>query len=271
MKKPQILFVCILVCLLIPAVAADVLTAKISVGPATTESPPEEASVYIQETKAAVAGQNWTAALLFSTRGVAWYPDNADLLCLQGYTYRKLGQYEKSVDVVSKGIRLDPKPVRYANRGYGYLALRNYPAALADAETGILANATYPATYGVKALALQGMGRNTGALTAIDQALALDPKNAHYWHVKGVLLTASGDCTGAREALEMSIELDPGYNLPYPGFTSPRENLATLKTTCIPSQEPAPASMPLAKSSDGGVAVVSCLFALLAVGTGKQS
>ena len=65
---------------------------------------------------------------------------------------------------VSQGILLDPKPVRYANRGYGYLALGNNTAALADAETGISLNAHYTTTYGVKALALQGMGRNPEAL-----------------------------------------------------------------------------------------------------------
>ena len=40
--------------------------------------------------------------------------------------HRKMGQYAQSIDAVSKGILLDPKPVRYANRGYGYLALGNY-------------------------------------------------------------------------------------------------------------------------------------------------
>ena len=37
-------------------------------------------------------------------------PDNADLLCIQGYSDRKMGQDAKSVDIVSKGILLDPKP-----------------------------------------------------------------------------------------------------------------------------------------------------------------
>ena len=86
-----------------------------------------------------------------------------------------MGQYEKSVEVVSKAIPLDPKPVRYANRGYGYLALGDYTAALTDAETGISLNANYTTTYGVKALALKGMGRNAEALAAIDTALTLEP------------------------------------------------------------------------------------------------
>ncbi|MDO9324918.1 MAG: hypothetical protein Q7T80_08175 [Methanoregula sp.] len=141
----------------------------------------------------------------------------------------------------------------------------------ADAETGISLNANYTTTYGVKALALGGMGRHSEALVAIDRALALEPENAHYWHVKGVLLTASGNCTGARDTLEKSLELDPDYVLPYPGFTGARENLVTLNATCIPAATQAPANLPPTKSSLGGIAVVSCMVALLVVGIRKQS
>ncbi|MEI7858070.1 MAG: tetratricopeptide repeat protein [Methanomicrobiales archaeon] len=271
MKIPLLLILCLLFCLIIPAGAINSLTATLSGGPGSPETPPQNASVYISEAKSVVAERNWTNALLVTTRGIAWYPENSDRICLQGYTYRKMGQYGKSVEVVSKAINLDPKPVRYANRGYGYLALRNNSAALADADTGISLNANYATNYGVKALALGGMGRNSEALTAIDQALGLEPENAHYWHVKGVLLTASGNCTGARDTLGKSLELDPDYVLPYPGFTGARENLENLNTTCIPAAMQPPANLPPTKSSPGGIAVVSCMVALLVVGIRKQS
>lgn len=268
--KNTILLLCILFCLIIPAASGDVITAKFSAGTGgSLEAPPQNASFYISEAKAAVAERNWTSALLITTRGITWYPDNADMLCLQGYSYRKMGQYEKSVEIVSKGILLDPKPVRYANRGYGYLALGNYPAALADAETGISLNANHTTSYGVKALALKGMNRNTDALAAIDTALALEPENAHYWHVKGNLLAVNGNCSGARETLEKSLALDPVYNLPYPGFTSAPDDLAALNTRCIPAATQARASPLPTKSSLGGIAVVGCMFAIFVVGTRK--
>ena len=267
--KKTLPLLCILFCLIVPAVTGDVISATLSTGTGSLETPPQNASVYINEAKAAVAERNWTNALLLTTRGVTWYPDNADLLCIQGYSYRKMGQYEKSVELVSKAIPLDPKPVRYANRGYGYLALGNNPAALADAETGISLNANYTTTYGVKALALKGMGRNVEALAAIDKALDLEPENAHYWHVKGNILVANGNCTGARESLETSLVLDPDYTLPYPGFTGARDNLVTLNSTCIPAATPAHASSSPTKSSSGGIAVVGCMVALLVVGTRK--
>ncbi|MFA4825156.1 MAG: tetratricopeptide repeat protein [Methanoregula sp.] len=268
--KKTLCLLCLLLCLIIPAEAGNSLTATLSTGTGTPEVPPQDAAAYISDAKVAVAERNWTSALLLTTRGVTWYPDNADLLCLQGYAYRKMGQYAKSVEVVSKGIQLDPKPVRYANRGYGYLALGNYSAALVDAETGISLNANYPTTYGVKALALQGMGRNPEGLTAIDRALLLDPENAHYWHVKGALLTASGNCTGAREDLEKSLGFDPDYTLPYPAFSSARESLASMSTTCMPATATQATKLPSpTKSSLGAIAVLGIVGALFVVGMRK--
>ncbi|PKL58951.1 MAG: hypothetical protein CVV34_00385 [Methanomicrobiales archaeon HGW-Methanomicrobiales-5] len=270
MKKAILIILCILFCLTVPVGAVNSLTATLSVGTGTPEMPPQNASVYISEAKAAVADRNWTSALLITTRGTTWYPDDADLLCLQGYSLRKMGQYEKSIDVVSKAILLDPQPVRYANRGYGYLALGNYSAALTDAETGISLNANYTTTYGVKALALDGMGKNPEALVAIDQALALDPENAHYWHVKGTILAASGNCADAKEVLERSLALDPDYALPYPGFISARENLVTLTSTCTPAAVPATAVPSPTKSPAGaGIAVGGLIGALFIAGMRK--
>jgi tetratricopeptide (TPR) repeat protein len=259
MKIFLVLVLCALICLPVQARIAEPLASGISAVNASLDNPPDNVSVYIVESQAAAAERNWTRVLFLTTRGLTWYPDDAELSCLQGYSYRKMGQYAKSVDLVSKGIHLDPKPVRYANRGYGYLALGNYPAALVDAETGIALNASYTTSYGVKALALQGMGRNAEALAAINTALVLDPESAHFWHVKGRLLTAGGNCTGARESLERSLALDPGYDLPYPGFTGARENLAALDALCGPAP-PVPAAT---RSSAGGIAVAGVTVAIL--------
>jgi tetratricopeptide (TPR) repeat protein len=255
----------LLITLLVPGSAGAQSTATISSAPADTSgNPPQEASAFISEAKAAVAGENWSTALLITTRGTAWYPENADLLCLHGYIYRKIGQYQKSVDTVSLAIPLDPRPVRYANRGYGYLALGNYSAALSDADGGIALNESYPTNYGVMALALQGLGKNAEALAAIDKAIALEPGNAHYWHVKGRILAARGDCTGASAALEQSLALDAGYVLPWPGFGSARENLDALNTSCTTHTPVATAKSPL-----GWIAIAGLTGAVIAVGMRK--
>jgi tetratricopeptide (TPR) repeat protein len=253
-------------CLLIAAAAAAPAAAGVSSAAADTSgTPPQDAAAFIAEAKGAVAESNWTLALTVTTRGLAWYPDDPDLLCLQGYTYRKMGQYQKSVEIISKAIPLDKKAVRYANRGYGYLALGNYSAALDDAETGISLDANYTANYAVKALALSGLGQNTGALAAIDTAIAQTPESAHYWHVKGIVLAAKGDCAGAAAALGKSAELDANYVLPYPGFGTAEEKRAAMKTSC----SPAPAPTTTAKSPLGWIAVAGAAGAVIALGSRK--
>ncbi|HII97871.1 MAG TPA: tetratricopeptide repeat protein [Methanoregula sp.] len=259
----MLLLLLLLLCL--PAAGAAPEAGLLSAAGDTQGPPPREATAYISDAEAAVAIRNWPDVLTITTRGLAWYPDNADLLCMQGYSYRKMGHYQKSVDAISKGILADPKPVRYANRGYGYLALKNYSAALADAESGIAADSGYTTNHGVKALALQGMGRNTEALAAIDTALLQSPDSAHYWHVKGRILAAGGDCPGAAVAFEKSQTLDPDYSLPYPGFGSARENLDALDTTCRPATGlPSPT-----KSALGWSAAALSLGAVIAFGMRK--
>ncbi|NMB77612.1 MAG: tetratricopeptide repeat protein [Methanomicrobiales archaeon] len=259
-----VLFIAVLCALPASGVSAPVAGA-VPAAADTSGTPPQDAAAYISEGKSAVAGQNWTEALIITTKGLAWYPDDPELLCVQGYAYLKIGQYQRSVDQVSRAIPLDPRAVRYANRGYGYLALGNYTAALADAESGIAQDAEYSTSYGVKALALQGMGKNQQALDAIDTALGKAPDSAHYWHVKGRILASMGDCSGATSALEKSLAIDPGYSLPYPSFGSAGRALEQLRTECPPVSASPSATTP--KASAGAVALPGlCLAAALLPG-----
>jgi Flp pilus assembly protein TadD len=179
-----------------------------------------------------IARQDWTGAVLVTREAIARYPDNGEFYHLDGYALRKLGLYGDAVSEISRAIALDPKPVFYDNRGYAYLALRDYPAALADAEAGIAGNPANPVGYIVGALALSGEGRTGEALEEIDKAIALDQGNAHAWHVKGSLLAARGNCTGAREALAHAFSINPDYNLPWPGYPGIREDRDALNVIC---------------------------------------
>lgn len=263
LRSSLLLVTLILLCFALPA-HGTAPTGSLSYGAADTAGePPRDAASFISQAKAAVAQENWTQALVITTRGIAWYPDDPELLCLQGYSYRKSGQYQKAVDSVSRAIPFDPRAVRYANRGYAYLALGNYTAALADAESGIAKDSSYTANHGVRALALHAMGRDTEALASIETAISQSPDSAHYWHVKGKILAAGRDCAGATAAFEKSITLDPGYTLPYPSFGTARENLAELQAGCKSTPVPVPSTP--AKSPAGPGVVVAVAIAALAV------
>ncbi len=256
MKIHALLVFLVLLCCTVPAgTSAPVTTTPAAPAPQTADS-------FIRDAQAAVSEWNWTEVQAITAEGLSKYPENAELWCLQGYGQRKTGRYEQSVASVSRGILLDPRPVRYANRAYGYLALGNWSAALADADTGIALNSTYATNYGVRAIALHGQGRNGEALTAADTALSLEPENAHYWHVKGIVLASAGNCTGARQALERSIDLDSEYNLPYPGFAGAEETLAGLNQTCA-SAVPATTAAQSAPGWGPGIAFTAFLLMVL--------
>ncbi|MDN7024231.1 tetratricopeptide repeat protein [Methanoculleus sp. FWC-SCC1] len=185
----------------------------------------------------AIADEDWDGVLAAVAEGLGGQPENASLLCMQGYALRKLGRYPEAVAVVSEAIALDPKPVRYANRGYAYLATGNCSAALADAEAALLLDPADSTSWGVKAMALAGMGDLAGAESAVDRGLALAPESAHLWHVRGAVLRAAGNATGAAAALNRSLALDSEYSLPWPGMQDAREDLAAMQAAT-----PAPAA-----------------------------
>ncbi len=243
--KNQFCFLILAMALLITGAGAETVSVGIAaVGGGDPGTPPQDAGAFAADAKAAVAEGDWPNVLSITTRGLAYFPYDAELLCLQGYTLRKLGQYQKAVDTVSVAIPLDPRPVRYANRGYAYLALGNYSAALADADEGIRIDPAYASSYSVRALALHGLGRDSEALTAVGTAIDKEPGSAHALAVRGIILAAQGDCEGAAIAFTASRALDPAYSLPWPGFPSAEESLKSLDAGCrqtpaTPAQSPA--------------------------------
>jgi tetratricopeptide (TPR) repeat protein len=201
---------------------------------------------------AAVAEEDWNGVLIATGEGLVDEPGNVSLLCMEGYALRKLGRYPEAAAVVSEAIALDPKPVRYANRGYAYLAMGNSSAALADAAAALDLDPADATSWGVKAMALAGMDDLAGAESAVDRALALAPESAHLWHVRGEVLLAAGNATGAAAALNRSLDLDPDYSLPWPDMPDAREDLAVAMQAATP-----PTAAPI-----GSLIAVAGLFAV---------
>lgn len=260
--KDLFCFLILAMALLITGAGAETVSVGIAaVGGGDPGTPPQDAGAFAADAQAAVAEGDWPDVLSITTRGLAYFPNDAELHCLQGYSFRKLGQYQKAVDAVSVAIPLDPRPVRYANRGYAYLALGNYSAALADADEGIRIDPAYASSYSVRALALHGMGRDSEALTAVGTAIDKEPGSAHALAVRGIILAAQGDCEGAAASFTASRALDPAYSLPWPGFPSAEQSLKTLDASC--RQTPAtPTQSPV-----GFIPVVAALGAAVVIGT----
>lgn len=217
---------------------------------------------YEQHGMALMARKNWTGLIALAGEGIAVYPDDAELYCLRGYAYRKIGRYEDAVNDTTIGIDLDNRPARYANRGYAFLALGRYRDALDDADAAISLNASYPSSYGVKAIALAGLSNISGAEDAVDTGLALDLANPFFWQVKGEILARAGNCSGAREALGISLVIQPdNRDLPWPGYPNAADEFGELNSTCqaVPSG-PLPTRSPFPAAAVTGALAIGAYF-----------
>ncbi|HUT37707.1 MAG TPA: tetratricopeptide repeat protein [Methanoregula sp.] len=199
------------------------------------------AAAYEYQGMALMARRNWNGVITTTDEGLAVYPDDAELYCLRAYALRKTGYFTEAADNASHAIRIDPKPVRYANRGFALLALGRNEDALHDANTAIAINKSYTPAYGVKVIALFRMNNLTGAEQVIDTVMPSDPKNPLFWHLKAKISAAEGNCSSATEAFHQSIEIDPDYDLPWPGFENATTDLKNIEKQCtVPAREPVP-------------------------------
>ena len=233
-----ILIVCSYFSLVGPAAGAPI-TASISTSP--SDHLPKTASEYEEVGKALMALHDWDGLITLAGDGLSIYPDEAELMCLEAYALRKTGHFQEAVDLLNVAIPLDPRPARFANRGYAFLAMGKTDDALADAEQAIQLNSSYSPGEGLKAETLLAMGDYPGAHAAADAALALEPGNAHYWHVKGKVLAGMGDCSGAIESLRRSLSITSEYDMPWPGLPNASVDLAKVQSDCmIPQESTAP-------------------------------
>jgi tetratricopeptide (TPR) repeat protein len=101
-----------------------------------------------------------------------------------------------------------------AHQGYAFLAKAHFskkevPVAIAYIRrAGELSQGTSEYPY-LLSVFLRARGDLSGALAALDAALALDPKNAILHNARGVLLLEAGDVELSIESLERASTLDP--------------------------------------------------------------
>lgn len=87
------------------------------------------------------------------------------------------GRYAESVEQFSQAISLGATHVLYSNRSAAYASLRNWEAALKDAEKAIELKGDWAKGWGRKGAALQGMGLFKEAKETYQRGLELEPEN----------------------------------------------------------------------------------------------
>jgi tetratricopeptide (TPR) repeat protein len=213
---------------LVMTVTGTSITASIGTGPST----PTMVKNLETEGFDAIAARNWTGLHSIAQNGLSLDNEDPVFYTMEGYAYRKLGNYTGALAADTRALEIQPNPVRYANRGTTYLALGNYSAALSDGQASVALDPGYGDAYALEAMAYLGMNRTTDAQEAIDHSFALEPENPSYWHVQGLIALTAGNCTLAIESLQRSIILDPDYSLPWPTMQNATQDLATAQARC---------------------------------------
>ena len=103
----------------------------------------------------------------------------ADSLKAEGNAAFSAGDFKLAVEKFSAAIDVDASNhVFFSNRSASYASLGDYNSALADAETCVSINPTWPKGYSRLGAALQGMRKFAEAKDAYSKGLELDASNA---------------------------------------------------------------------------------------------
>jgi len=151
----------------------------------------------------------------------------ADVWYAWSYALRKMGNYEGALAAANEALARDAENhLYYLNRGYIHLALADWTEARRDAESALSYAPADAAAYNMIALGLLGQGDPDNALIAAETALGLEPDNAEYLNTKGMILISRGEYGKAVAVLTEAVDAsDEGYDAPYPGASTPQENL----------------------------------------------
>ncbi|MEJ2696558.1 MAG: tetratricopeptide repeat protein [Candidatus Sulfobium sp.] len=120
-----------------------------------------------------------TKAIEFFEKAAEEDPDYSEAYNNLGYSYQKLGKFEKAIAYYKKALSNPLYPTAekaYANMGDSYYRLGRYDTAVRAFKEALKRSPDLVPAYKGLALCYNAMGRYGEASTAITQAIRLDPK-----------------------------------------------------------------------------------------------
>jgi len=120
-----------------------------------------------------------------------------------------LSDPEAAISYFERAIGLRPEdPRAWYSRGYALSRSERFEEALADLNEAIRLKPS-PEAWARKAVILNSLGQDDGALEASEAALGLDPDSAEAWYTKGHVLRGLRRFSEAVESLGRAIESRP--------------------------------------------------------------
>jgi carboxyl-terminal processing protease len=127
----------------------------------------------------------------------------AEFLRLHGSLTEAVGDYTLAAELDPKNIAIVEGRVR------AYLALHDYPTALADVDLALQLNPGAVFAHGFRAQAYQGEGREAEALDSYAEEIRLAPKSSAPRVNRAQLLVARGDFAEAQADLKTAVAVNP--------------------------------------------------------------
>lgn len=159
-------------------------------------------------------------ALDAAVQGVEVDPQSSLAWFNQGRILTTLGKLEEAVAAYDQALKGDANAGKqptlveiWINQSAAYWRLEDYSLALSAADQAIALDAKSDRAWYNKALALMGLRAYSRAVTAYNKALAFNEKSADYWTGKGIALKALGKFPDALASLEQALSLNPNHSL----------------------------------------------------------
>jgi tetratricopeptide (TPR) repeat protein len=133
-----------------------------------------------------------------------------------GFGYKKRANYyttlqmpDRALTDYEKALEIDPNDANsYLGRGYAYSWKREHQKALADYAKAIEIDPKFAGAYANRAiLYADSLNQNNAALTDIDKALQLEPKEPEFYNIKSNILFKTGRKVEACACLKNGMAL----------------------------------------------------------------
>ncbi len=140
---------------------------------------PTRSMQFTKDAANAMRVRDYPTAYQLSSQAVTLNPQNAQALNYRAMSLSQMRRYSDAVQDASAALGLAPgNPAALHTRSWAFSKQGKYKEGLQDAEAASAGEPSNAFLYQDKALALAGLGDRAGALAALRQSAALDPRFA---------------------------------------------------------------------------------------------
>ena len=139
-------------------------------------------------------------------------PDHFDALHLLGIIAMQTRRPERSVDLIARAIKINPKfSACYINLGIGLKELKHFEEALASYSKAIALNRSNPEAFNNRGNVFKELNRLDEALADYDEAVAIKPNYAEAFNNRGTVLKDMRRFEEALQCFDRAIAIESNY------------------------------------------------------------